>query len=215
MGNLRMRADQISYKGGETPMSVEEVLRNTSSEAAAIAHLQTEVATLNSTKANQITIAPFFSADASYDPGDLVYYNGLSYRCVNTHEGEWDADDFAATTIANEIGELKSGLTNIGDKINLGNVQGSGTITLSEAVTNFRFVLILIGYYASGYPCFGQALLPVSTIPITADDIPVTVAFSDRTGTTSGKADISFLSATSVKVVNTSDAVYTRFVGIA
>lgn len=113
MGNLRMKADQISYKGGETPMSVEEVLRNTSSEAAAIAQLQTDVATLNSTKANQITIAPFFSAEASYDPGDLVYYNGLSYRCINSHEGEWDADDFAATTIANELSSLMSGLNNL------------------------------------------------------------------------------------------------------
>lgn len=124
MGNLRMKADQISYKGGETPMSVEEVLRNTSSEAAAIAQLQTDVATLNSTKTNQITIAPFFSAEASYDPGDLVYYNGLSYRCVNAHEGAWDADDFAATTIANELSSLMSGLI----KQNL-------TFTPSENVT--------------------------------------------------------------------------------
>ena len=50
---------------------------------------------------------------------------------------------------------------------------------------------------------------------ITADDIPITVTFSDRPGTNSGKADISFLSATSFKVVNTSDAVYTKVVGIA
>lgn len=163
MGNLRMNADQISYKGGEKPMSVEEAIKNagnvglahtadiapdfstesaynagdfvyhngtlyvfTSNHAAGawstadtqavtvggeIATLTGEAADLYSGKANQITIAPFFSENTAYDPGDLVYYNGLSYRCVNAHEGAWDADDFAATTIAGEIAEVKSGLT--------------------------------------------------------------------------------------------------------
>lgn len=111
MGNVNMEASQINYRGGEKKMSVEEAIKNTSGEAAAIAQLQTDVLNLNSNKANQITIAPFFSAEASYDPGDLVYYNGLTYRCVNAHEGEWDADDFAATTISGELDTLKSGLT--------------------------------------------------------------------------------------------------------
>ena len=113
------------------------------------------------------------------------------------------------------INEVNYGLTNIGSKTDLGNVQGSGTITLSDAVSNYRFVQILIGYYKSGYPCFGQALLPVSTLFIDSDDIPVTVPFTDRTGTNSGKADISFLSATSAKVVNTNATAYTRVIGIA
>ena len=111
MGNVNMEASQINYRGGQKKMSVEEALKNTSGEAAAIAQLQTDVLNLNSNKANQITIAPFFNAETAYDPGDLVYYNGLSYRCVNAHEGEWDADDFAATTISGEIDSLKSGLT--------------------------------------------------------------------------------------------------------
>ena len=164
MGNLRMNADQISYKGGEKPMSVEEAIKNagntglahtadiapdfstesaysagdyvyhngtlyvfTADHAAGawstsdtqavtvggeISTLAGEASDLYSGKANQITIAPFFSAEASYDPGDLVYYNGLSYRCTNAHTGEWDADDFAATTIAGELADVKSGLTN-------------------------------------------------------------------------------------------------------
>lgn len=111
MGNVMMEASQINYRGGETKMSVEEALKSTSGEAAAIAQLQTDVGDLQTTKANLITIAPVFSAETAYDPGDLVYYNGLTYRCVNAHEGEWDADDFAATTVANELSELKSGLT--------------------------------------------------------------------------------------------------------
>lgn len=75
-----------------------------------ITSLESDVTNLNSTKANQITIAPTFSAETAYDPGDLVYYNGLTYRCVNAHEGAWDADDFAATTIATELVSLMSGL---------------------------------------------------------------------------------------------------------
>lgn len=180
MGNTYMEASQINYRGGETKMSVEEALKNTSGEAAAIAALQTavgnlqsgkadmsviapafsaetayavgdivayegatyrcttahtgewdetdftattisgeietlsgDVSDLNSTKANQITIAPFFSADTAYDPGDLVYYNGLTYRCTNAHEGAWDASDFAATTIAGELNTLNSKLIRI------------------------------------------------------------------------------------------------------
>lgn len=72
-----------------------------------------DVSNLSSSKANQITIAPFFNPETSYGVGDLVYYNGLSYRCTNDHEGEWDADDFAATTVAGELATLKSGLTDL------------------------------------------------------------------------------------------------------
>lgn len=118
MGNVYMEASQINYRGGEKKMSVEEALKNTSGEAAAIAQLQQDVSDLNDVKANKITIAPVFSAEASYDPGDLVYYNGLTYRCVNSHSGEWDADDFAATTIDNELSKLRSGLTSVSASVN-------------------------------------------------------------------------------------------------
>lgn len=78
-----------------------------------ITTLSGNVSDLNSGKANQITIAPFFNPEAEYEAGDLVYYNGLTYRCTNDHQGAWDAADFAATTIANELDTLKSGLTNV------------------------------------------------------------------------------------------------------
>ena len=48
MGNVHMEAAQINYRGGEKKMSVEEVLKNTSGEAAEIAQLQTDVASLRS-----------------------------------------------------------------------------------------------------------------------------------------------------------------------
>lgn len=84
------------------------------SVASEVSGLVSDVSDLNGTKANQITIAPFFNPEASYEVGDLVYYNGLSYRCTNDHEGAWDADDFAATTIAGELSRLNSKFTNLG-----------------------------------------------------------------------------------------------------
>ena len=120
MGNVSMEARDINYRGGETKMSVEEALKSTSGEAAAIAalqeavgNLQTDTGNLQTTKANLITIAPVFSEETAYDPGDLVYNNGLTYRCTNAHEGEWDADDFAATTIDAELKSLNSKFTDL------------------------------------------------------------------------------------------------------
>lgn len=97
---------------------VEAVGKDVTTLKTSVAGLTSDVTNLNSNKANQITIAPFFNDEASYDPGDLVYYNGLSYRCVNAHEGEWDADDFAETTIADELDTLKSGLTSVTEQAN-------------------------------------------------------------------------------------------------
>ena len=93
------------------PISTDELNKGNNDDLnTRVAALESDVSDLNSNKANQITIAPFFNAETAYTAGDLVYYNGLSYRCTNDHEGAWDADDFAATTIANELDALKSGL---------------------------------------------------------------------------------------------------------
>ena len=78
-----------------------------------VSAVENDVSDLETTKANQITIAPTFSDSASYDVGDIVYYNGLSYRCTNAHTGAWDASDFAATTIAGELNGLNSNLSSI------------------------------------------------------------------------------------------------------
>lgn len=88
---------------------LEAVAKDVAGLKTSVTELAGDVSNLNSNKANQITIAPFFNSETAYDPGDLVYYNGLSYRCVNAHEGDWDADDFAATTIANEIAAAQGG----------------------------------------------------------------------------------------------------------
>lgn len=68
-----------------------------------ISDINTDIGNLNTTKANQITIAPTFNAEDEYAVGNIIYYNGLTYRCVNAHTGEWDANDFIPTTIALEL----------------------------------------------------------------------------------------------------------------
>lgn len=79
--------------------------------------LNTAAGTLNNIKADYVDIAPSFDSTASYTAGDLVEYQGIIYRCTNDHTGDWDADDFSATTIAAEIHEVNSNLTNVVDCI--------------------------------------------------------------------------------------------------
>lgn len=62
-------------------------------------------------KADEADIASAFDATATYDVGDLVYYGGTIYRCTNAHEGDWDADDFSATTISEELNAINSNLS--------------------------------------------------------------------------------------------------------
>lgn len=96
MGNLRMNADQISYKGGEKPMSVEEAIKNAG----------------NTGLAHTADIAPDFSAESAYNAGDLVYHNGTLYVFTANHAaGAWSSEDTQAVTVGNELSTLMSGLT--------------------------------------------------------------------------------------------------------
>ena len=118
---------------------LEAVAKDVAGLKTSVTELAGDVSNLNSNKANQITIAPFFNPETAYDPGDLVYYNGLSYRCVNAHEGEWDADDFAATTIAGELDTLKSGLNDFKNDVLFGNLPSNGFDPLTQCSGFFCF----------------------------------------------------------------------------
>mgnify|MGYP002525710217 CR=1 FL=1 len=105
-----------TYPCNPWPISTEQLNKGNNDDLnTRVAALEGEVSDLSDTKANQITIAPFFDPETAYEVGELVYYNGLSYRCTNDHEGDWDADDFASTTIAGELDTLKSGLSELSD----------------------------------------------------------------------------------------------------
>ena len=78
------------------------------SQGEAITALQTAVGT----KAAKADVAPTFSAEGNYAVGDLVYYEGTLYKCTTAHEAAaWDAEDFTATSIDDEVNELNSNLT--------------------------------------------------------------------------------------------------------
>ena len=116
MGNVMMEASQINYRGGETKMSVEQALKETSGEAAAIAALQAAVGNLQTGKADLPVIAPEFDAETGvYAVGDLVMYQGKLYEFTTAHEtaGDWNSTEVTEKTVSDEIDSLKSGLTNL------------------------------------------------------------------------------------------------------
>lgn len=114
MGNLRMNADQISYKGGNTPMTVEEALKNSAGEAAVIEQLQQDVSDLNGNKANKADIATEFSDLTNYNAGDLVYYDGALYEFQVDHlAGVWETSEVIQKDLSDIVTMLKSGLNKI------------------------------------------------------------------------------------------------------
>ena len=52
----------------------------------------------------------------------------------------------------------------------LGYIQDTGTITLSESIANYKFLVIRVGYYQSGYPTYGVVTIPVSSQSISTSD---------------------------------------------
>lgn len=75
-----------------------------------------DVETALDTKADNDVIAPEFDAEAgTYEIGDLVMYEGKLYEFTSAHEtaGEWDSTEVTEKTVADEIGTVKSGLTNL------------------------------------------------------------------------------------------------------
>lgn len=126
---------------------LEAVVKDVGTLKTTTAGLAEDVSDLEEQKANQITIALPFNPETEYEVGDLVYYNGLTYRCTNAHTGEWDADDFAGTTIANELATLKNGL--IGHSQTSGApVDVDGTLQLNENVLSHGLILISMGRYS-------------------------------------------------------------------
>lgn len=103
--------DLVYHNGTLYKFTADHAAGEWSAEDTQAATVSGEVDSLKSSKAAKADIALDFSAEAEYEVGDLVYYNGSPYRCTNAHEGAWDAADFSATTVANELSTLMSGLT--------------------------------------------------------------------------------------------------------
>lgn len=182
MGNVMMEASQINYRGGETKMSVEQALKETSGEAAAIAALQAAVGNLQTGKADLPVIAPEFDAETGvYAVGDLVMYQGKLYEFTTAHEtaGDWNSTEVTEKTVSDEIDSLKSGLTNHAFteiEINSGNIDAYLEVhpyafmrvivasqdwsVLSNWVGNFDGIIIKIGGVAFAFDGWSTTEMP-------------------------------------------------------
>ena len=162
---------------------LEAVVKDVGTLKTTTAALAEDVGDLEDQKANQITIALPFNPETEYEVGDLVYYNGLTYRCTNEHTGEWDADDFAGTTIANELASVKSGLTG---KLNFGAYAMGGNATVN--IYHYSMVIVMSdrgGLYFDGSSNRGlQALVPSEAVTVThVDGTNLTVQNNSQYGT--------------------------------
>ena len=123
MGNVHMEATQINYRGGSSKMNVEEAIKSaielTPEQKTNINKIPTiEEAVGN--KTDQDVIAPEFDAESgTYAIGDLVMYEGKLYEFTSAHEtaGDWNSEEVSEKTVADEIGDVKSGLTNVNSDI--------------------------------------------------------------------------------------------------
>lgn len=81
-----------------------------------VSNLAESVSGLEETKADSETIAPTFSAESNYAVGDLVYYEGVLYKCTTAHEAAaWDAEDFTETDIETAINSASAVKANKAD----------------------------------------------------------------------------------------------------
>nr|DAU33197.1 MAG TPA: ChiA1-BD-binding domain protein [Caudoviricetes sp.] len=114
MGNVNMEARQIhvrdnSHKSWHTVADAVAALDN---QNTMVQEDITELYTRDSSRASKDDIALDFSAETNYYVGDIVYYEGTLFKCINNHNaGEWDPDDFMITSISSLLAGMHGGLS--------------------------------------------------------------------------------------------------------
>lgn len=104
--------------------------------AERVTELETNVSTLQSTKAPKTDIAPAFSAETNYSVGDLVYYDGALYECTTEHTvGAWNSEHFTDTAIDDQLNAINSNIVNATKTEDI-----ASQFTLSEKVSHFQAV---------------------------------------------------------------------------
>lgn len=155
----------------------------------------------------------FVKSHPNLTPGVYVATANIATNEALTSNNLSTVPNGGLNALKTNIDTLNSNIANIGSAVDLGSHQGTGTFTLSESIKNFRFIYIKIGYYASGNPQFGQALIPVSRIPINSSE-----SYSMRIVTfdsTAGSSKVLFTSETVCNVLSIqNDVWYTAISGI-
>ena len=85
------------------------------------------------------TISTTFDSETSYAVGDYCIYNDTLYICTTAHTGAWNASDFAATTVSDELKNTGGGGGGDGvDKSDLSSIMQTGT-TASQIINSGTF----------------------------------------------------------------------------
>ena len=99
---------------------------------------------------------------------------------------------------------MDNGLTNVGKIERLGSKQGTGTVTLSNNISNFRFLYIRVGFYSSGFANYGTALIPTDGLNLTSDTTyAITIPVYESAA---GCVRVGFNNATTLRVDSTYNA---------
>lgn len=161
--------------------------------AERVTDLETNVSTLNTTKASKTDIAGTFNTTTSYTVGDLVYYNGVLYECTTDHvAGAWVAGDFTATDIDTQVNSLMSGLTNLTDDVKL-NTQDLTTPSRTKNIMPVTIDVIKSGNTTGTWTDNAYAINGITyTVNTDADGQITDITVS---GSASANADLKLLSS--------------------
>lgn len=102
--------DMVTYQSTEFLFNVNEVWQELGDVSVVLAIIDNIFA----------DIAPTFSASSTYAVGDYVIYNDQLYKCITAHTGAWDENNFAATTISDEIADVSDAVDKIKDGTDIG-----------------------------------------------------------------------------------------------
>ena len=110
--------------------------------------VQKDVQNLKTMKAAKADIAPEFSATSNYAVGDMVYHDGTLYKCTTVHEAAaWNADHFAAATVAGELSELNSNLNGVSTYTDCKGTSQASSLEYMRAVYNSTTKIVDVGGY--------------------------------------------------------------------
>ena len=110
---------------------------------------------------NTDNFASEFSASTTYAIGDYCIYQGTLYRFTSAHTGAWSASDVEATNVGEEVGELRSALSEVDTA--LGKVESANKFNPATALEGYS-----IG--TSGTPISSSSNFTSDFIPCNGGD---------------------------------------------
>lgn len=86
-------------------------------------------------------IGDAYNSSNSYAAGDYCIYENTLYKCTGATSGAWDSSNWTATSIADEISEVKSGLS-VDSANSPSAVSVNGTYQIPQNVLNHTFIIV-------------------------------------------------------------------------